>query len=304
MAGTSKAVRTWHKLQEIALFDLIIKSRPIDGSWDGKRADEIEVAWEPIVEQFNLEMPPLVENIKALLALRHNSEGVRLAFDEEACRTMWRTWVTKYKKYKVFGIGAGETGKVGGGMPGRDQAKTTDNITNVYFHLFSRFLVEFDSVARKASHALVDSLDMPGKPKAVQRSSPVIPKVSKLRRDGSGDDSDLPDPRPSKRAKKFTQHDMEAITNMVEKQMNAAYQQGKEYMAEYREISAQVRIAITEDGKRATLAEATKLASEERLERLRRVASLRSDFIREGYTIAAAQKAAIDMDNELQIALV
>ena len=49
MESTSKAGRSWYKLQEIALFSLMIQNKRIGGSWDGERANKVKYVWEPVL---------------------------------------------------------------------------------------------------------------------------------------------------------------------------------------------------------------------------------------------------------------
>ena len=65
-------------------------------------------------------------------------------------------------------------------------------------------------------------------------------------------------------------------------------------------IASKERQTIKEHGKRDERTEHARIASRERMQRLSRVASLRSDFMRLGMSIAEAKKAAIAMDNNLQ----
>ena len=60
MSAIGKAGCTWHKLQEIAFFDLVIENKPIGGFHDGKMANKVEVVWEPVEVTLKLAMPPLI----------------------------------------------------------------------------------------------------------------------------------------------------------------------------------------------------------------------------------------------------
>ena len=321
MSGIAKAGRNWHKLQEIAFFDLIIENKPIGGFHDGKMANKLEVVWEPVVAAFKLAMPPLVPLIKEALKADKSTAGIRVDFDETACRTKWTTWLTKYKEVKdkhgvTDYIGRGETGKAGTGRPCRDDSEKMALCTEDW-HLFLRFHVQFGGKARLSNQKVVDNLDTPGKPK-LDRPTPIKPKASKsaakTRRalfipttnspiSDPNDASDSDDYRKPKRARKFTQYNMETIKKVVETKMDAK-KDGPSEMEEYKVIAEKERQTIQEYGERSERTEIARIASEDRNQRLARVAALRSDFQKEGMTIAEAQKAAIQLDNDLQRDLV
>ena len=313
MSAIAKAGRNWHKLQEIAFFDLVIENKPIGGFHDGKMANKLEVVWEPVVAAFKLAMPALVPSIKQALKDEKSTSGIRVEFDETACRTKWTTWLTKYKEVKdrhgvTDYIGRGETGKAGKGVPGRDDSDKIEACVEEW-HLFRRFHVEFGGKARLANQRVVDNLDTPGKPK-LDRPTPIKPKAGRTRRalfvpttntpvSDPNDGTDSDDYKKPKRPRKFTEYNIDNIKKIVGAKMDAK-KDGPSEMDQYMEIAAKERQTIQEHGERAERTEKAKIASSERMERLSRVAALRSDFMKEGMTIAQAQKAAIAMDNELQ----
>ena len=110
---------------------------------------------------------------------------------------------------------------------------------------------------------------------------------------------DSDDYKKPKRPCKFAEQNMKNIKKIVEAWLDAKNARPSE-MEQYEVIASKECQTIKEHGERAERTEQARIASRERMQRLSRVASLRSDFMKEGMRISEAKKATIAMDNNLQ----
>ena len=288
--------RNWHALQEIALYDLIVKNKPVGGTHDGKMSKKVEVVWSPIVKALQEAMPALLPEVHAAVKASKSRTKIREHFDEECCRQKWKRWLTQYKEIKDENgisdfIGRGETGKAGTDNSKRDDSeKIAAGV--VTWHLFARFHVDFGSKARFTTQGVVDNLSTPGKPSAIDRPEIQNPKLTKTRvsEDVISVDEEDAETTPARKVlpkRKFSARQMELVADIAKSKMS-----NDNEMEDYKEVARLDREAITAYGRERDIAKALEAQRERdflyKRERLQRLERLRNQLLEEGHCMLDA----------------
>ena len=81
---------TWHPLQEIALYDSIVKNKPVGGQHDGKMQKKVEVAWTPSVQALQEAMLALLPLVHAAVKASKSSARPREKYNKDWCQQKWK----------------------------------------------------------------------------------------------------------------------------------------------------------------------------------------------------------------------